>query len=273
MPYVFEIENSEENILVLPETLALFLWKHQFSKIQKIIWWLSVTNFFITLENIEKRYKKKSFFFIKKRFKDYPLPSLEKVKKANVLHIAHSYFSLDFLKENNISTIGQISDYMNDAFLLGNDYKSFKEDCIIYNPTKNGDFLEKIMNLTPELNWIPIQNMTPEQVSDTMKKAKVYIDFGYHPGKERMPRESCLMDCCLIIGKDGSAKYKEDMPIMDQYHFEKDKKNISEIIEMIKKCLLNYNEQIKDFDNYKKILLNEKNAFGEAIDLIFKNKK
>ncbi len=41
-----------------------------------------------------------------------------------------------------------------------------------------------------------------------MRKAKLYIDFGYHPGKERMPREACLLDCCLIIGKDGSAKYK-----------------------------------------------------------------
>jgi hypothetical protein len=272
VPYVLDVENSDNNVMVLPETQCILLWKKKYSKLQKIVWWLSVTNFNITLDIIQKRYEKKSFFFIKKWFKDYPIPSIENVGKAKVLHMAHSYFSIDFLKQNNIPIIGQLSDYMNDRFLSGKDFKSQKENTIIYNPVKNGPFLEKIKAITPDLNWFAIErNLTPEEVLEAMKKAKVYIDFGYHPGKEKMPRESCLMDCCLIVGKDGSAKFKEDMPILDEYHFEKKEKNSEAIASKVRSCLINYDEHIKDFENYKQVLLNEKKVFINTIKTLFQN--
>ncbi len=67
--------------------------------------------------------------------------------------------------------------------------KQIKEDIIIYNPTKNDEFLGEIMSQTPKLTWKPLEKMTPQQVAGWMNRAKLYIDFGYHPGKERMPRE------------------------------------------------------------------------------------
>lgn len=30
----------------------------------------------------------------------------------------------------------------------------------------------------------------------TMRKAKVYIDFGFHPGKDRIPREAVMCGAC-----------------------------------------------------------------------------
>jgi hypothetical protein len=32
--------------------------------------------------------------------------------------------------------------------------------------------------------------MTLQEIAGWMKKAKVYIDFGFHPGREKMPREA-----------------------------------------------------------------------------------
>ena len=115
--------------------------------------------------------------------------------------------------------------------------------------------------------------MQPEEVPGMMKKAKVYIDFGYHPGKERMPRESCLMDCCLIIGKNGSAKFKEDMPILEEYHFDIKDKNIDAIALKIKDCLINYDDNIKNFYDYKKVLLNEKETFSNDVKSVFNKYK
>src|SRR5690606_31379367 len=97
----------------------------------------------------------------------------------------------------------------------------------------------------------------------------LYVDFGYHPGKERMPREACLMRCCLIIGKDGSAAYDEDMPIPMQYRFEKEDKYIPEIVERIHNCIDNYDENIKDFSSYRAELYNEKSNFEKAVETTF----
>lgn len=269
VPFVFEIENSIENYVLFPETFTPSLWEKKYSNVNKIVWWLSVTNFKITFENTKSHYESKFLYHLKKQFKEYPIPTFKKLQDTKIKHIAHSYFSVDFLRQNNISIVGQISDYMNEKFTTGESYIHKKENNIIYNAFKNGEFLDKIIQLTKDINWIPIKDMTPQQVSETMQKAKVYIDFGYHPGKERMPREACLMDCCMIIGKDGSAKYKEDMPIPDNFHFEKKEELITEISNKVRECINNYSTVIQMFQPYKKILLNEKEEFYNAIDTVF----
>lgn len=269
LPYTEEILNNSENIIISPETFITFLWSKKYSKLQKIIWWLSVTNFFISLKDIKQYYESKKFYSFKKLIKNYPIPTIEKVRNTSALHIAHSYFSLDFLRKNNFKILGQIQDYMDDMFYLNENIKGKKENIVTYNGVKNGEFLEKIKEKMPDINWLPMQNMTLEEVAECMKRAKVYIDFGYHPGKEKMPREACLLDCCMIVGKDGSAKYKEDMPILDEYHFEKDEKCIPEIIAKIYDCLENYDVKIKDFKGYKEELLKEKETFKNDVKKLF----
>ncbi|MCW3160314.1 hypothetical protein [Chryseobacterium oryctis] len=269
IPYTQNVENSPQNIIIFPETFSIFIWEKKYSKIQKVIWWLSVSNFFTSLKAWEENFKKKPITFKQKILGRIKLPSLENIKKAKVNHLAHSHYSVEFLQKNNIQIIGKISGYMEDMFLTEKNYTLQKQDIVTYNAVKNKDFLENIKKITPEINWIPMINMTLEEVANCMKAAKVYVDFGHHPGREKMPREACLLDCCLIIGKEGSAFYKEDVPIKDEYHFDKTEKNIPLIIEKIKDCLLNYNSKIKDFKDYKADLLQEKEIFYKKIKEVF----
>jgi len=271
VPYTEHVDNKENNILIFPETFCTYLWQKEYKNTQKVIWWLSVINFHKSLDNIKKHYKHQKYYFFKRLYKNYPIPTLKKVKKTNALHIAHSYFSIDFLKSNGFEVTAQISDYMHDRFLTGADFTSKKTNTIIYNPVKNDEFLKDIELQVTEYQWIPIhKGYTPNEVLQLMIQAKVYIDFGYHPGKEKMPREACLSDCCLIIGKDGSAKFKEDMPINDAYHFEKSENSKSKIVEKIRECMVDYEKNIKDFADYKQALLNEKIVLKESVSKLFK---
>ena len=269
LPYAEKIDNKSQNILIFPETYCLQLWDKKYSEVQKIVWWLSVTNFFLALEKREKYLERKNKNFIKRLYKDQTIPTVDKVRDTNALHIAHSYFSLDFLNKNHFNVLGQIQDYMDDMFYENEEIKSKKKNIVIYNGMKNGEFLEKIKEKSQDLHWLEMKNMTLSQIADCMKTAKVYVDFGYHPGKEKMPREACLLDCCLIIGKEGSAKFKEDMPIKDEYHFEKEEQNIPQIIDTIKDCLTYYDIKINDFLDYKNVLLREKETFRNDVKKIF----
>jgi len=42
---------------------------------------------------------------------------------------------------------------------------------------------------------------------------KLYVDFGKHPGKDRMPREAAVHGCCIITGRRGAAGNPFDIPI------------------------------------------------------------
>lgn len=57
------------------------------------------------------------------------------------------------------------------------------------------------MKKARELNFKPIINMTRDEVIRELQRAKVYIDFGNHPGKDRIPREAAILGCCAIVGK------------------------------------------------------------------------
>jgi hypothetical protein len=144
-----------------------------------------------------------------------------------------------------------------------------KKTSLIYNPRKNDDFLQEIISLTPDLNWVALTGMTQQQVADWMSQAKLYVDFGYHPGKERMPREAGIMRCCMIIGKTGSAAYQQDMPIAEKYRFDKNQNNIPLIIERIKDCLINYDKAINDFKPYRQAIYHEKEKFIDDIQTVF----
>jgi hypothetical protein len=268
VPVVDRPENSRKHLMIVPESFLYPIFNKKFSKIRKAIWWLSVDYYFIELNKHIERVKNKKFYKIKNALGLVRIASFGQLKKMDMAHIGHSWYSMVQLRENGIEPIGQIADYMNDAFF---DEKTSpeKEDIIIYNPKKNDGFLSGIIGQTPELVWKPLEDMSPAEVAGWMARAKLYIDFGYHPGKERMPREACIMRCCMIIGKSGSAAYAEDMPIPDKYRFEKDNDRVPAIIACIKDCLTNYDERIDDFRLYHDVVCREKEKFVEDINKVF----
>lgn len=260
-----ELKNDIDSCVIVPETACELLLRPYVSNMKKIVWWLSVDFYFLALKNNNKYFGLKRFLKRESKF-----PSLDKLKKLkNVIHLPNSFYTQKFLSDNLMNAIEVVSDYLN--FNYTSHSVINKEDIVIYNPAKNGWFLNQIMNKAPEIKWIPIQNMTQTQVKETMSKAKVYIDFGFHPGRERMPREACLAKCCLIIGKDGAAKYKEDMPIMDDYHFDANIDNINQIINKINDCFINYDNRVKDFANYERNIMDAKSRFNKEVEFFLKS--
>ena len=111
--------------------------------------------------------------------------------------------------------------------------------------------------------------MTRKEVIETLQRAKVYMDFGNHPGKDRLPRESAILGCCVITGKRGSARYFEDVPIPEQYKFEDKEESIPTIVERIRDCLENFEERYKDFDYFRQVIREEPKKFLEDLKKIF----
>jgi len=270
VPVADEVDNVSRNIMILPETHLLPIFDDNYKHVRKVIWWLSVVNYYITQENLTQSLKGEKYFKLRNYLGRFPTASFSRLKRRkDVQHISHSYYSQVHLAENGIKPVGRISDYMNSAFFDMVDESTPKESLVIYNPIKNDAFLDKIIALTPTIKWVPIKGMTPAEVATLMNKAKLYVDFGFHPGKERMPREACIMRCCMIIGKTGSAAYQQDMPIPEQYRFDKSEDQIPAIIERIGQCLNSYKTLVADFAPYRETLYREEEQFEQDIQKVF----
>jgi hypothetical protein len=270
VPVADNVENDSRNMMILPETHLLPIFDGNYNQVRKVIWWLSVVNYYITQKDLAQSLKHKKYFKLRSYLGHFPMASFGRLKRrTDVQHIAHSYYSQVHLVENGIKPVGRISDYMNSAFFDMVDENVPKEDLVIYNPIKNDAFLDNIIALTPTLKWKPIKGLAPGEVAALMNRAKLYIDFGFHPGKERMPREACIMRCCMIIGKTGSAAYQEDMPIPEKYRFEKSPEQTPAIVERIAQCLDNYKTLITDFAPYRETLYLEEQQFEQDIQKVF----
>jgi hypothetical protein len=111
--------------------------------------------------------------------------------------------------------------------------------------------------------------MSKDEVCTTLKKASVYIDFGEHPGKDRIPREAALLGCCVITSKNGSAKFSKDVHIPDEFKFKKISDNLEPIGRAIYECIENYSVQNAKFDAYRYKIEREKKVFIEEIKSTF----
>lgn len=274
-----EVEDKTENLLLVPETSVRTLKKYK--NIQKAIWWLSIDNFYLFYFSIASlkyrisswgflRFVKRTFFnkyfFNPKNF----ITMNSKIIQGAQFHFCQSKYAEEECKKHGLNTI-YLSDYLNDEFFHCNDEKVEKENIVVYSPAKGFRFTKKIIKKNPDIRFEPIQKMTREQVQSLLKKAKVYIDFGNHPGKDRIPREARMQGCVVITGKNGSAKYFEDVPIDEK--FERKSKNIFAVSNLIKKIFTDYDFYNKKQMNYTDAICKEKEEFEMDVRKIFKNKE
>lgn len=285
------IEDNEKNILIIPEHYQFLKYSLQFKKIKKILWWLSLDNYF----GYKFRYKYKKLFrsiikipfniakifnkfsnyqfgivtyhdYLKFLYSFYNIQKFEELKQID-LHLSQSEYAHNYLKKY-FKNLKFLSDYQRDEILKNlKKTNKLKKNLICYS-NKSNEFIKSIES-TNNYKMIKLSGFNTKQIINIYKKTKVYLDFGYHPGKDRMPREAALFDNCVITNKKGSAKNKLDIPIKEKYKFKEKKLNKDKINKTILNIFNNYKSELKYFKNYKKTILNEKMKFNKDLKKIF----
>ena len=258
LPYVEKLEDERGNVIVAPETNVELL--RHVKHATKVIWWMSVDNYHLTQHTCKGALIN---LFGLRRFK---------IEQPDIFHLAQSYYAIDFLRHRvDESHIMYLSDYLDDEFIEAVQSHAIKQrtDLVLYNPSKGFEFTQKIMHAALDLQWYPLQGLTPLQMREVMERAKVYIDFGHHPGKDRIPRETAISGCCVLTGLRGAARFHQDVPIPQKYKFEDSENSIPAIISMIRSCLSDYEGHIKDFDEYREMIRQEHKGFSKDVRDIF----
>lgn len=275
-----EVENSPKNVEVFYE--ADFHLAGRNSRTQKMLWWLSVDNFFSCsryfipvreLMGFSRRLALKQLFHrltgvAKGKRRGFPKFSLRKLAKTDVLSAYQSEYAQHFLKNKGFREICALKDYINTEHTAA-DALPAKENIVLYNPKKGFAFTKKIIARMSDVDFVAVANMNRAQVIDLMRRAKVYIDFGNHPGKDRMPRECAANGCVVITGSRGSAGFFEDVMIPNKYKFDERTASLDDICGVIKESLTDYDSAIGDFGMYRRMIMREKQEFENQIRLIF----
>lgn len=232
--------DKEDNVVVVPESLTDWAFLFEHAKIAS--WWMSVDNFNYVGNN------------------EY----LQCLDMKTDIHMIQSKYAGEYLKKNGVleDKIIWLSDYLGDLYMQFVLPPQYRKDVVVFNPKKGFDNIIPFMETCDFVEWKPLMNMTEEEMVLNMQIAKIYIDFGNHPGKDRIPREAASCGCCIITNREGSAAYYEDVPIDDEYKFDMPINKENVIAEM-KKILADYENHFKRFENYRDMIKQEKAKFAE----------
>jgi hypothetical protein len=260
--FVREIEDSPDNVVIVPETQTNLF--ENFNKIKKGIWWLSVDNYYLSMSGIKGRLNR----FLLKKLGSQNYLFFNKKLKITDFHLVQSEYASELLRTFGITNTYFLTDYLHQSFLRVNTDLSKKENIVAYNPKKGIKFTKELIQSAPDIIFVPIENMTREQVVQLLQKAKVYIDFGFHPGKDRIPREAACLGCCVITNKRGAAAYFKDIPIPLDFKFEESVNNLSKISAKIHDCFSLYGQNLSKFDNYRAHIADQEKYFdSEVLDI------
>jgi hypothetical protein len=279
------IEDSPQNILISGEITQHLNICLRLFKIQKMLWWLSVDFFYISQKkanikrNIATRLLNKINESILKKISENLYLKIDKIFQINKLssvlekynfsyHLCQSFYAFDHLIKQRIDNVYMLSDYLDDTFLKKT-YGLKRGNVILYNPKKGVQTTELIIKKFPNYIFKKIENLSPEGVINLISTSKIYIDFGEHPGKDRIPREAAHLGVCIITGMKGSAANNFDIEIPSIYKFDDQNINFNKLARLIDSIFMNFNDHQKDFTNYRKKILAEKTIFKSELDKIF----
>jgi hypothetical protein len=276
-------EDKAEHVIVLYEGVFDFILKTKQAQI--LLWWLSVDNLYYNSKKylsildyirwspkyaIEVLIYRVGHLLLRRQFLFSNNVSIKYLSKHSHLNCYQSEYAQHFLINHGFTEMLPLSDYINADFRLNQEDKSIKkEDIILYNPKKGFKHTKQLMKLAPELNWVPLQGMNRQQLQDIFKRSKLYIDFGFHPGKDRLPREAALNNCCIISGRFGSANFFEDVAIYNEYKIDLNTTPYHTVIRKIKEVLKDYDAHWPNFKFYQKRILQEEEEFVLQTKKIF----
>ena len=267
VPYTFDFADTVRNVFVVPESLSEHL--YAVKRCRKILWWMSVNNY---LENILQ--------LIRPCLEN---PLAERVPKYFTFdddgdiaeHWAQSEYVRQFLRLNGVAKIRSVETHMSQTFLSRADKIDFaaKKNFVAYNPRKGFDFTKRLIDLAPEIDWRPIKNMSPAQVRELLTAAKIYVDFGNFPGRERIPREAALSGCVIVTGFRGAAANDVDFNIPAEFKFDERAVAPQAVVDKIRDVLNNFETAFAAQENFRTSLLTAQKNFSDALIDAFGLKK
>ena len=212
---------------------------------RKVLWWMSVDNYLINTDGRD----------------------IDVIRQEIELHIVQSKYAYEYVRNVVKADEGHImyvSDYIGDIYMTEVP-EIPRHNIALYNPKKGFDKIKPLIERISWLKWVPLIGLTEEDMVAYMHIAKIYIDFGNHPGKDRIPREAATCGCCIITNRKGSAAFYEDVSIPDKYKFGSET-DYDDIEQRIRYICDNFYEAKKDFDEYRMRIRQEKAKFNADVE-------
>ena len=244
------LEDEEHTVHIFPEVCT----KHSehITKGMKCIFWLSVDNYYFKKDSYTRWVQFKKYYrsLLTSRI---PLHAMKEC-----VHLLQSEYSKEHLSNEQVESLF-IGDYI---FNSGSQPANIsKKARILYNPAKGKHITDSLKKRYVDLDFFPLSGFSADDLIDVMDDSLIYIDFGNHPGRDRLPREAVLRGVVIITGLRGSAKNDIDIPIPTANKLDTTSESFEiDFKRLIDQILENPSKAQSEMQSYRDVVINDKRA-------------
>lgn len=248
-------------LVVYPEPLL----KHAAARdaaYQRAVWWLSLDNVMTQNPELAGEAYRRALF-----------------ADSELVHFCQSDYTRGILQDWGAQQLYSLSDYTDPAFvyrsLIASDNPPIAQrpNTVCYFPNKGAALAERFIAgaaaLRNPVQFVPIRNMTKAEVRETLFNARVYIDFGHHPGKDRVPREAGIAGAIVLLHAKGAARCFADHPLAAEYRFEEEDIASGRLHQILDEVLEQPEEHFAAQRVYRQAILLERERFDLEVRSFF----
>jgi len=252
------------NLIIIPE-----VWTHMIRPIhhaQIAVWWLSLDNFFGD-PNDGAALAQSKLDQDERRSPETSVARATWDELRRVLNFSQSDYASRYLALRNVPT-ARLDDFINSAFEPPAD--GSRENVILFNPLKGLPTSERLMKAWPDYRWLPISGMSRDDVMTVLSTSKLYVDFGTHPGRDRLTREALLSGACIIVGNRGTAGNSRDVPVPHGFRLNEADPNFEEAFKATVDGIFDdHRRQLARFDDFIAEIRRQRLEFEHQVSMIF----
>ena len=208
-----EIEDAKD-VLVLTSEFS-FIDLKGIKNAALAVWWLSFENsvpyHVHRLRNLRLRSAVRSQLMRKKILSGEYGQYLRavRVRRKRAIHFANSYHAKHLMNTRfhlHADMLAAPAQVLASAHVVQKQARQ-----VSYNPAKGGEKrVQALSSQRPDLVFVPISGLNPTEVTRTLAESSIYLDLGYFPGKDRLPREAALLGVPVVVANLGAARFDED---------------------------------------------------------------
>jgi hypothetical protein len=257
-------------LIVFPEIYTPLALKVKHA--EAAIWWMSVNNFTGVRYGRPWRDKLRYWKYVLKGKR--PWGGVKAL--AHLRQFAQSDYARDFLAGHGLASeplSDPIPAYTEPAYVTALPARlaaAQRSDTILYNPTKGAKITARLMAAYPQWRFRPLRGLDREQLAQAFLDAKLYIDFGHHPGKDRLPREAAIHGCCVVTARHGSAANPVDVPITERCKLDvKDADFVRKFGAVVEDIFANFDARSAELAAYREVIAREPQAWRRQVKAAF----
>ncbi len=253
-------------LLVFPEIFTVEALRPRSAQVA--IWWMSVNNFTGVRYGRPWRDKLRYWKYLLRGKR--PWGGVRAL--SHLRHFAQSDYARDFLQREGVQSLplsDPIPHYTDRAYLDSLPMRmasAIRSDVILFNPKKGAPITAALKAAYPQWRFEPLVGLDRAQLAEAFLTSKLYIDFGHHPGKDRLPREAALHGCGVITARHGSAANPVDLPIPERYKLDvKDVQFIQLFGDAARSILYDHATCQRELAHYRTVISEEPASFHRQI--------